>query len=199
MAVLVKKENLLFIGNNRTGSTAVGRALVSQLGGKYVPEKVLHIDGVRISKRHATLDQLEKYGLIPDSKDLLKFVFVRNPYDSLVSYWKKNLLKPRFAHTSIARFQLQFSTWVEEYLGSKPPKSMHARFVAGTDVVLRFESLSSDLDALFQKVGIKSLEIPQTNVTKDREADYRNYYSTEARRIIKTMYFEDLERYGYTF
>ena len=199
MAILVKTENLLFIGNNRTGSTAVSRALVSQLGGKYVPKKVLHIDGERISKRHATLDQLEKYGLIPDSKDLLKFVFVRNPYDSLVSYWKKHLSKPRFAFTNIARFQLQFSTWVEEDLGSKPPKSMHARFVAGTDVVLRFESLSSDLDALFQKVGIKTIEIPQTNVTQDREADYRNYYSTEARRIVKTMYFEDLERYGYTF
>lgn len=199
MAVLVEKESLLFIGNMRTGSTAIGRTLVSQLGGRYVPEKVLNIDGVRISKRHATLDQLEKYDLIPDPNDLLKFVVVRNPYDSLVSLWKKRRSRPRYAHSRAARFQLDFPAWVEDYLGNRAPKSMHAKYVAGTDVVLRFESLSSELDAFFQRAGIKSIEIPPINVTQGREADYRNYYSTETRAIVKTTYAEDLEEYGYTF
>ena len=199
MAVLVERENLLFIGNMRTGSTAIGQTLESQLGGRYVPADVLQINGERISKRHATIDQLVKYDLIPDPKGLLKFVFVRNPFDSLVSRWQKQRSKPRYADSVTARLQLDFPAWFDRFVTRKPPQSMHAKFVEGTDEVLRFETLAPDLDSFMQRAGVKAFEVPLINVTPDRTGNYRDYYSTETRRIVEDKYAEDLETYEYVF
>lgn len=199
MAVLVDAHNLLFIGNKRTGSTAIGRALQHQLGGRYVPEKVIHIDGERISKRHATLAELERADLISNTMDLLKFVVVRNPFDSLVSMWAKRLTKPRFATSRVARLQLDFPSWIREEFEAKPASSMHQEFVKGVDVVLQYEYLSSELDTLFRQAGIAPIEIPRANTTAQRNADYQRYYLPETRSIVERVFGDDLDRFGYGF
>lgn len=201
MAVYCAEHGLLFIGNKRTGSTAVGRCLEQQLGGRYVPDKRLVLpDGSVISKRHATLEQIRRAGLIDvPLETLLKFTAVRNPFDSVVSHWAKLRFRGNRAEVWVQRDEVPFPAWVTRALGESEPASMHAEFVDGVDVILRFESLASDLNELLRSRGLPAVDLQLDNRTDDRERDYRAYYDEPSRRIVERLFREDLDRYGYVF
>jgi hypothetical protein len=201
MAVLCAQYDLLFIGNQRTGSTAVGRALERQYGGVYVPrERIDLADGSRISKRHSTLAQIERYGLVQQPLwSLLKFAAVRNPFDSLVSMWAKNRHRRNRADSWVSRQEIGFPEFVARRFGSAAPQSMNSPWTSGCDAILRFESLGEELDALLRSRGAPPLEIEVANRTAERARDYRRYYDDATKAIVERVFAEDLERFDYAF
>lgn len=94
MAIISRERGYLFLMAPRTGCTAIGeRVLIQSLGGAYLPADDI-LDGggtVVAAKKHSTLDDLRRAGLVTDAeaRSLLVFTTVRNPFDSLVSQYVK--------------------------------------------------------------------------------------------------------------
>lgn len=202
MAVYCGRHSLLFIGNKRTGSTAVAQALIEQLGGQYRPPKRHRVDErTVISKRHATVRQLVLHGLLEAPIDsLLKFSTVRNPFDSLVSLWTKLRHRPnRWSSRRVLLEGVDFLPWLKKRLLQAAPHSMHDEFTDGVDVVMRFETLEEDLKAVLARAGAPAVALPLANPTTERDADYHAYYDEEARALVERVFGGDLEKYGYAF
>ncbi len=201
MAVYCDQSRLLFIGNKRTGSTAIGRGLVEHCGGAYVPAQVLHIDGRRISKRHATLALLVEHGLLPRPvTDMLVFTVVRNPFDSLVSKWTKLRHRPNRSGSVVAREQWSFERWIRHWHDEVPEGfSLHGPYVEGANVILHFENLDAGLEEVLDRADAPRFALPKVNTTSHREPDYRRYYTDETRRLVEEVLAEDLETHGYAF
>lgn len=85
MAILCKKNKLLYIMIGGTGCTSVGKALIQNFKGEFLPKEPIfnNIMGRPLEQKHNTLRQLIEFGLISDSeaKNYLKFGNVRNPFD----------------------------------------------------------------------------------------------------------------------
>lgn len=201
MAVLCREHRLLYLGNKRTGSTAVGRALELRFGGIYLPSKrFVTASGEVVSRRHSTLRQVLEHGLLDvDVHELCKFTTVRNPFDSLVSLWAKLRFRANRAGSWVHSKDVSFATWVEKRFGDAEPTSMHADFAEGADAILRFERLSMDLSDLVASLGLPPIVLEPQNTTVERIRDYRSYYDDRTRAIVERVFRDDLDRFDYSF
>lgn len=211
----------------RTACTAIGELLCDRYGGEYLPpEDILDDDGfISVQKKHSTLAQLLSRGLIrpEEAKSLLKFAAVRNPFDSLVSLYFKQRYKyqPLLADPTswVNRSRgypeameyakkHSFNQWVfrvcrrkllRRLLGGSP--SMFADFTAGMDMVVQFETLQTDLQAVFGRAGLeRDVRIPVSNRTSEKTGEhYRTYYSRPAALAAGIAYSADLRTYSYAF
>jgi len=164
-----------------------------------------------------------------EADDLLVFTTVRNPFDSLVTLYitmQRRYAKqlddpqaflhdrPHFIAQTKAALELDFPAWAKGLLGPGswrhpysrvrygllPPHHMYAGYLDGADVILRFESLQADFDALCARLGLPALEIPWQNVSRSsEERDYHTYYDDATRAAVERVYRPDLERFGYAF
>jgi hypothetical protein len=227
MAVVCRELGLLFIMTPRTACTAIGDLLLTHYGGEYLPsDDIYYPDGrIRIQKKHSTLPDLIRGGILTaeEARGLLKCATVRNPFDSLVSLYLKQrskyqpLLKdptswvnrsPAYAANMRYASTHSFKQWVfrkcrkqllKRVLGVPP--SMFADYTHRTDVVMRYENIAQELDALLRKVGVPIAEqLPVVNRTEERNsAAYRAWYSRESVTAVRLAFSQDFQRYGYRF
>lgn len=223
MAILCRDLGLLFILTPATGSTAIGQRLIERFGGEWLPAE--NRPGIR--KKHSTLGELMAHGLVDNAmrRQLVVATSVRNPYDRLVSIHAKRtgarpervtdpdswLYGPKGrnraqdvdwirAHTFPQWIRRRFlRNWLLRSLLGRST-SVYDGFVAGVDVVLRYERLQADFDDLIRRVGGTPCEIPRVNVSVARgEREYRREYDPLSRLLVRIGQREDLERFDYSF
>lgn len=223
MAVLCRELGLLFVLNPATGSTAIGRLLLERFGGEWLPAQ----DGPVVPRKHSTLTELLAAGLLSaeERAGLCVATTVRNPYDRLVSIHAKRrgisdekLARPDFymnrqrggeraeevrwirEHDFRAWIRRRFvRNWALRTLLGRPP-SVYDRYVEGVDVVLRYERLQQDFDALIRRLDAEPAGIPRINVSRERvRRDYREEYDRLSRLLVRIGQRRDLERFGYGF
>ncbi len=229
MAIICRKFKLLFILTPRTGSSAVATALCHELEGEYLPAQDIVGESGRIAvpRKHTTLAQLERHGLMPPDERRNVFVFtcVRNPFDTLVSFYIKKAITyqplldnpnsfvhriPGYVEDMRWAREHTFDEWIvrryvprlrDRFFGRRGgPRSLFSTYVKGVDAVMRFEHLQADLDRVLQQAGVtQRVLVPSFNVTTERGRDYRKYYSDRTRRIVESRFAEDLREYGYEF
>ena len=227
MAIICRSHGLLFIMAPRTGCTAIGELLCDRLHGEFIPKAdVVDAQGVAVLKhKHNTLQDLFHHGLLtPQEKSrLFTFTCVRNPFDSLVSLYVKLSTtyqhrledKAFFLHRDPGYMEdlnwcrtHSFDDWIQRryaprrvlrFFRRKPRASMFGRYTDGADYVMRFERLQEGFDEVLRLAGLDRLVIPVINSTRNRNSDYRAYYSPESRRLVEAVLSEELKRYGYTF
>ena len=153
---------------------------------------------------------------------------IRNPFDANVSSWHRwyRKLDPshrkhnrRFVERAggqadkpsedIERARHDFERWLTERYQPKLWQRLRGRYrpiyafrwTAGSDVVLHFDRLQADFDALLVRLGVPDHhEIPQVNVTRKRDRrPYQDWYTPKARAIIEKVFAEDIAEYGYSF
>jgi Sulfotransferase family len=211
----------------RTACTAIGELLRYYYGGEFLPAKdILGSDGrISVQQKHSTLEELVKNKILhpEEAKSLFKVVAVRNPFDTLVSLYLKQRFKyqplladpnswvnraPTYARNMRYARKHSFNRWVfrkcsrqlaKRLLGVPP--SMFLDYTNGTDVVMRYERISQDLEGVFKRVGIKPrISIPIVNRTDERiDRNYRSYYSHAAAAAVSLAFRDDLKTYGYKF
>ena len=78
---------------------------------------------------------------------------------------------------------------------------MFADHTHGVNMVMRYESIESDLSEVFRKAGMGSkADIAMINRTDERaNSDYRSFYSRVAELTVTLAYSGDLRMYGYRF
>jgi hypothetical protein len=142
-----------------------------------------------------------------------KFAIVRNPWDRLVSayfflqeggvtdtdqqWFKQNLSQydnfEEFVHGWLTK-QNSYS-----YLHFIPQHYYVAhRGRIMIDKVYKLENISSAVADLNTKLGV-DISLPHKNKTQGRNSDYREYYTSETRNIVKRIYLEDIKLFDYSF
>ena len=149
--------------------------------------------------------------------NMLKFCFVRNPYDRLVSeyFWKRKdsdirfgidcrtLSFTRFIHTLKRRFRFLMSqpqAEVSHYL----PQYIFVCDEYGNlmvDIVAKFEEgLENGLHKVFTTSGKlfpRKLKLSKSNSTSSSREHYSHYYTPETRDIVYELYQKDFELFNY--
>lgn len=135
-------------------------------------------------------------------RDYFKFTIVRNPWDRAFSWYKNvlvddihlkehgvtkdvslNQFLSSFAGKGMLKTQLY---WIKSFDGSIP-----------LDHIARFENLSEEMTGVFDKLGLKHLELPHR--VQGTKASYRDHYDEDSIKIVADVYKEEIELFGYSF
>tara|TARA_B100001094_G_C18187366_1_gene804721 strand:- start:3500 stop:4141 length:642 start_codon:yes stop_codon:yes gene_type:complete len=138
------------------------------------------------------------------------FIFVRNPWDRLVSYYKSS-------------FQCETGYFSKKYQISNPSEIEFSHFIklvtdkenlnlnkhwrpqsricdlCKLDFIGRFENIQEDFNIVCDKIGIPQQQLPHTNKSKHKRKHYTEYYDDETREIVAEKYAKDIEYFGYEF
>jgi len=193
MAVLLPGK-LLYLAVPRTASVSTETALLAFEG------------AIRLEK-HITYGQVKADPSIPFQGTEVVFTTIRNPYDILTTdfYYEED----RYPH---------FLTFVREYehwpfvvqgklfwLLDEVDEAWNAIGVDFEDfyqgegpffVVLQYENLSEELDALLRTVGLPTVNLPRKNISKDKKP-WRTYYTPEAIEAVNERFGEEIKKWGY--
>jgi len=125
-----------------------------------------------------------------------KFAFDRNPWDRQVS-WYLYKTKSKRRRPSFERFMSNRArAFVNNYQLYTEGGALAVDFLG------RYESLDDDLRKVLKRIGVKrSIEVPRTNVTRDRDAmgDYRSLYTDKTRELVAEWYAPEIALLGYGF
>lgn len=125
---------------------------------------------------------------------LYKFSFVRNPWDMFVSlYFFK-------VHSKYRKEELEGVTFFE-YIKQYDHKTQLSYLTVNgkimVDFIGRFERLQEDFYKVCDALNIPRSDLP--HIIKTTHLPYREYYNTQARKIIEEIYKEDIDYFGYEF
>tara|TARA_B100001094_G_C18191150_1_gene807320 strand:- start:244 stop:1383 length:1140 start_codon:yes stop_codon:yes gene_type:complete len=141
---------------------------------------------------------------------VFSFVFVRNPWDRLLSTWKdkvkqqwSNEYPKEYRHWRIKFFEQykdkDFNFFVKNII---PSKNRHTEvqsnlFDPDVNFVGRFENLQKGFNIICDKIGIPKQKLPHKN--KSQHKHYTEYYDEETKEIVAEKYAKDIEYFGYKF
>ena len=173
--------------------------------------------GLKVSlDMHTTITEIIDEDLI---QNRFTFSFVRNPFDRLVSWYHFHFKRNDY------NFPDTFQKWIisslddEDFYGGnrwinqehpKDPLTLlpwisHNNKVA-VDYVGKIETLTYDVNEIAKQSGIKLYNNIQhrnksnnSGTSMKRDSNYRTYYTTSTKRIVKRRYEEDLEYFKYHF
>lgn len=188
------KYGAIYFRINKVASTSIKSSLL-KLGFK-----------IKNSRDPKKLD-LKKYKI--------KFAFVRNPYDRLVSCYRDKIRSPsEFGVIAADHKRLYEDMPFNEFVrkvhkipdnkADKHFKSQHC-FVTNSkgklipNFIGKFENLDEDFKKIMNRLQVENPPaLPQKNKSK-RAKDYRKYYDDETKRLVEQRYKKDLELFNYEF
>ncbi|MGQ9658805.1 MAG: sulfotransferase family 2 domain-containing protein [Thermochromatium sp.] len=216
--LLSPKYRFLFIHIAKTGGTSV-RAALAGLRWRdpwYYPmflcSRLSHLSGHRIATklpRHAKVIAAKE--LLPKEyfDRLFKFAFVRNPWDLQVS---------SFHHIRRERPQYlggheTFEDFLRWKLDPERPYQYHVdtSITLQTDYLIdlsgqiivdfigRYERLQADFSTVCERIGIRTPALPHIRQAKDRQRDYRSYYTDATAELVARHFARDIQMLDYRF
>lgn len=154
--------------------------------------------------KHAPASAIRTYmGLTYDKYH--SFVFVRNPFDLLVSlYFYISQARLHKHHKLVAN--MEFKEFVKWHIASNPPRQID--FITDSkskkiivDYIGRFETLNDDLGTIVAKLGIDdNRNLSHKNHSRKRKSkDYKEYFDEETQVLAQNYFQKDLDAFGYRF
>jgi len=233
-----KKHNLLFIHNPKCGGSSIeqyfgmsnnhnvanretlfglgnipkindekgGRRRIQMMQNNFIARNV--------PLQHLTPTQMIDYGFITrhDFLKYVSFVFVRNPWDKLISSYKS------YHHRLYPNFD-KFLEWVvkivehektdEFFIYKDGRETVNTHFKEQykylnyhderlVNYVGRYENYEEEIIELCEIIGEDYRGIGKLNITKNKD-HYSNYYTDEQRDLVGDIYKTDIELFDYKF
>jgi|MEHZ01.5.fsa_nt_MEHZ011419575.1_11 hypothetical protein len=195
------KHKFIFIHIPKTGGTSIERLFDPNA----IPTKDASGGTGNTCSKHKhwkTSDYETNYPELFDS--YFKFMFIRNPWDRLVSRyeWQKFVLPESHIHFKTIE-QRTFKQFIKQRVSAIFDKWCYCDLVCDkngkrvVDFVGRFENLQNDFDIVCDKIGTPRQQLPSTNHLKRK--NYIEYYDNETREIVAQLFQRDIEYFGYQF
>ncbi len=124
------------------------------------------------------------------------FIFgvVRNPFDRIVS-------TATYLGISFESFIHNFELFYQEDRIKAHSLPLvyytHLNNYPFVDHICRFEKLQSEIQPIFNKIGLEEQKLPHLNVSK--RSHYSYYYSPEEIELVYSIYWRDIKYFGYQF
>ncbi len=169
-----------------------GRIRSADLMKYYFPSPVL---------QHLRIADLRKIIPVNIFNEYFKFVFIRNPWDRMVSLYNFNipfLQKEKGQGHRMPSFEDFLANELNPFLRLQQCQYItddSGRMIM--DFVGRFENIDRDFLQLCGKLGISPVSLPHKNRIGHRH--YSAYYTEETMRIVAEIFKDDIETFGYKF
>ena len=138
------------------------------------------------------------YVTITPPPDYLTAVFVRNPFEVVVSAWNID--------------QMSFDKFVHEEISTREHPSLRNTILESimdvngnilVDFIGRYENFEIDWKRFCWKVGLPKLKLPYKNIKelkwdRPKNNDYRTHYSAYSRQVVEQIFGNDLNYFGYS-
>lgn len=155
--------------------------------------------------KHAPAFSIKNYMGEKRYRDYFSFVFVRNPFDLLVSlYFYISQTKVHKDYQKVINMNFtRFASW---YLSTNPPRQVD--FVIDpvsneliVDYIGRFETLNEDMAYIKGKLGIATDRgLQHRNPSKNRKSkNYKEYFDSATIELVSIYFKDDLEFLGYRY
>lgn len=140
-----------------------------------------------------------------------KVAFVRNPWDRLISIYFFTTEK-RYGFPPMEKLSKRaIRAAVRDYRDGIGARKVGGKRVGGyqidwlsggegkilVDRVCRFEKIEEEYVSLMKLTGYVSRRLPRVNNTTHR--NYRSYYTSETRALVRRLLAVDIEAFGYCF
>ena len=203
--MISKKHKATFIHIPKTGGSTISSVL-SKNSFKRLPERInghknRAVNPLEWTIKHSRLNDLDMH-----YQNNFCFVFVRNPWDLMVSsfnWWtQKTRLSIRKRHGKKLK-ALGFRHFIKSEHSSCINECYHADqgqtywLNDKIDFIGRFENLQEGFNTICDKIGIPQKKLPHVNKSKHKH--YTEYYDDETRQIVAEKYAKDIEHFGYKF
>lgn len=155
-------------------------------------------------------DKVQELG----AENSFKYGFVRNPYSRFVSLYnyftKMNEQHPFYKYNApivkvVHRYD-SLNAFCEAFEELRLKGNFHFRpqvmyFTSEheqykVDFTGKYENLQSDFNALCEKVGLDTFELPVAN-SSGQVQDYMALYSDESKKVIENFYKDDFDFFNY--
>jgi len=163
--------------------------------------------------QHMTLKEITELGLVtPNNCPCYQsFAVVRNPFDRAISSVFHHFAIELHSGTRSIKTSDEFASAFRSWLDSEAQDHNHIAHkrtqwdflsldgrTVGVDNLIRYEFLAEDFEAFCKNRCIEPVSLGWSG-KNNRNRDYREYFSQEARGILERSYAEDLDHLGYTF
>ncbi len=216
--LLSLKYNFLFVHTAKTGGTSVRDALAPlRLRDPWYPiqflcSRISALSGHRLGikfPRHSKI--VAAHEMLPRElfERLFKFVFVRNPWDLQVSSFHHIRRERPHLMSHVETFE-QFIGWKLDperpyqyhvdtsiELQSDYCVDLHGKVLV--DFIGRYENLHADFDEVCRRIGVKAPALPHKRQARDRDKDYRSYYTDALAERVAQHFGPDIRLFGYSF
>ena len=142
-----------------------------------------------------------------------KFAFIRNPFDWQVSLYFYIMRSPTHADYRIANTHSLYEYLIFQRDVRMKEDRPHGQNKYDTltgfltddnsnmliDHVYRYEDFDNEFRRMCHAVGEPCPNVPQENVSLNRERDYRQYYDDKTRALVEEMFADDLKNFEYKF
>jgi len=209
--LLSHDHHFLFIHIPKTAGTSIRVSLSPYAAHpeKFWENRLLSSLGINVNhvgpwkrkrfRPHCTAQDVQR-NLPADVFDsLFKFVFVRNPWDLLVSLYNFIPSRPKHRYSRHVA-TMSFSEFVDEW--TQRPEILQSRWIQNrqqnliVDYVGFFENISHDFEVVCSQIGI-NVPLPRNN--RSVHADYRDLYSDRLKNLVASRLAADIEFLGYDF
>ncbi|MBT63688.1 MAG: hypothetical protein CML13_10800 [Puniceicoccaceae bacterium] len=171
-----KKHHFIFFCNPKIGTTSIEAALKQLDDGQLDHYSMPCL----FPERHIPPTIARAFFTQAEWDAAFKFVFVRHPYDWVVSQYKWNFPPPLFYLKKFYWVPGRWRDTIREYI---------------VDYIGRFESFDESIAEIQKRLGIE-LNIPHINVSKRSSA--KDALTPAACQRIQELWREDFERLGYS-
>jgi hypothetical protein len=216
--LLSVKHRFLFVHIAKTGGTSVRAALQAQrwrdpwYWPMFLCSRLSHLSGHRIATklpRHAKVVAAKE--LLPKEffDQLFKFAFVRNPWDLQVSSFHHiRRERPQYlsGHEDFAAFlrwkldpERPYQYHIDTSIESQTDYLIDLSGRVVVDFIGRYERLGEDFAEACRRIGMPALALPHQRQARDRQKDYRGYYTDETAELVARHFARDIEILGYGF
>jgi hypothetical protein len=215
------KHKYVTVATPKVGCTTIKRALHALEGlPPAEPWWAVHDAGDELRLSHYSKREVET---MLTSPDYLRFAFVRNPYDRLLSAWKSKVLRPADTEYAPLRAEMRAAyLYPDDGVADSPVVAFgdFVRFITSTghddghwarqtqllatdeityDVTCRFERFVFDFAGILNRLGapadVMAIGAEVTNPTSDLPGAAA--YDTELAGIVYDYYRADFDAFGY--
>lgn len=212
------KHKCIFVHIPKTAGTSIESAL-RQSNAEFEPLQLGDFDPATIPPHANGYRGLNRWDikhypaqfLRQDYNEYLKFCFVRNPWDLMVSCYFWWLQRPQLEIRKIqgrilkqmgfANFVFSFYTdYINEIFHQGLGQSYWLLDELGSPVVNfvgRFETLQHDFDIVCDQIEIAKIQLPSTN--RSIRSRYFEYYNEDTQKLIGLKFSSDIDRFNYSF
>ena len=149
-----------------------------------------HLDGIQ----HGPI----RYVTIKPPAHYLTAVFIRNPFEVVVSAWNID--------------QIPFDKFVYEEIESRQHPVLRYTILDSIvdgdgnlpDFIGRYENMDKDWKKFCKRVGLPKLKLPYRNIkelkwNRQKNPDYRRHYTDYSRQVVSRVFGNDLMFFNYNF